>query len=1185
MASNFQTRTSFSAPQQDGLIGATLPHSQISIFARSYEVSAPLVGMPVYAVAQIGVLPAPTPQPDGGGWANLPRSIVQTEAFVYYPLGLLGTNHAGYASFDLTVLRGAELIDAFRLKQIELGVDAAYKDERQSIGLRHLWVFPFADPTLAIDALGSGELGPQFIVLRMELDASQLAGREMDRPMVAMQNPNILDWRLSPGSFTLSGSVLVGEDGCETLLPSNLSTQQFRFRQVARRTGMTARAQPETEIRAGYVVEYTTEWFSVGHSLGQLIYSLPLAPGEVVKLAIVDWSRSDTATRTEDTGFSESLTHDQLRDRSLTESVHAVLTEVQQGHSFMAGAALSVAGAYGGIAAGLTGAIGGGSSTSEGTRDLSAQTTQHISDAFHQASTAMRELRSTVVVQSTQSEKSDLKTRVVANYNHSHALTMLYYEVLRHYRVVTRVASSRPALLVDYGSISDALANVDNIVLNRKVLESMVLDDRIVGCFDAAVRARCDQAKRDRAIQQAPQQPPNADANLLFPKFYLNFKTGSPERENAPMHVNLLRTDGGEVRLIMVNGGMSSDSSYLHNPNDRNFTKTKHDVFEVVPEVPPAARWGDIFGFRVFLSGGSDALAIDQFYVDGMLADGTFRHLCDVGLFEIGTGNDTLQPAHVVSVQTPPAAQATPLPPGPSDDDLCCVDRLVKHFDGHRAYYNRVLWLSEDSNARAVRLDGLRLNGRPLLDLIENRALEVSGNYVAFPVNASAERSVNALFNPDDLPEPEPDDEFIEQLLTLPTRGIFGEAKLGHCNSSEIIDPTRFWDWQKSPIQFAPADITGIDGGTRAKAPEGLTPTAFPQSLVNIVNPGALPDPAGLAGALKVLGTPAIFRDQSGMQETGTMLGKLSDNATSLAGKALEGQNRRGLIDDINASDLSDDQKTNLIGKLLTGQVEQQNKTAISPTGTGTATGGGTGTGSSGNTAAGNSGLGGSSTLPPAPVPAPLPTGTAPPPVAPKPQSNKPPLANPIPTTGLEFRVKFMSVQGGVVTGTARVYLKNVVSGAGFETANLLIGVGNLVTFSTRANESSDQGGLTIFAQYQLNPWADTLAEAVANQGTGLAVTPAIATLNGPGHYKKPAVGNEIWLTAVPVVAPIEITATSARAAMDQVAGSFGVDAKPLLPLSATITGTTSVTNTTGQAVKWTVQALTGGMTITQDPQ
>jgi len=239
-------------------------------------------------------------------------------------------------------------------------------------------VFPFADPLLIIDALRSGDIGPQIVALRIELDEIQLAAREMDRPMVAMQNPNIFDWRLSPGSFTLSGSVLVGEDGCETLLPSNLSTQQFRFRQVARRRGgglsalhkeVVTRSVDnipvpiptviQTELRGGYVFEYTTEWFSIGHSLGQLIYSLPLAPGEVVKLAIVDWARSDSAARTEDTGFSESLTHDQVRDRSLTEAVEAALTELQQGHSFMAGVALSAAGSYYGIAAGLAGAIGG----------------------------------------------------------------------------------------------------------------------------------------------------------------------------------------------------------------------------------------------------------------------------------------------------------------------------------------------------------------------------------------------------------------------------------------------------------------------------------------------------------------------------------------------------------------------------------------------------------------------------------------------------------------------------------------------------------------------------------------------------------------------------------------------------------------------------------------------------------
>ena len=36
--------------------------------------------------------------------------------------------------------------------------------------------------------------------------------------------------------------------------------------------------------------------------------------------------------------------------------------------------------------------------------------------------------------------------------------------------------------------------------------------------------------------------------------------------------------------------------------------------------------------------------------------------------------------------------------------------------------------------------------------------------------------------------------------MSLPTRGVFGEAKLGHCNASEELDDTKFWNWQTSPI-------------------------------------------------------------------------------------------------------------------------------------------------------------------------------------------------------------------------------------------------------------------------------------------------------------------------------------------------------------------------------------------------
>ena len=52
---------------------------------------------------------------------------------------------------------------------------------------------------------------------------------------------------------------------------------------------------------------------------------------------------------------------------------------------------------------------------------------------------------------------------------------------------------------------------------------------------------------------------------------------------------------------------------------------------------------------------------------------------------------------------------------------------------------------------------------------------------------------------------------------------------------------------------------------------------------MNIVNPPAAPDPVGLAAAFKVLGTPNIFRDMSGVQELSQLLQTLANDATSLA--------------------------------------------------------------------------------------------------------------------------------------------------------------------------------------------------------------------------------------------------------------------------------------------------------------
>src|SRR5262249_43775435 len=68
-----------------------------------------------------------------------------------------------------------------------------------------------------------------------------------------------------------------------------------------------------------------------------------------------------------------------------------------------------------------------------------------------------------------------------------------------------------------------------------------------------------------------------------------------------------------------------------------------------------------------------------------------------------------------------------------------------------------------------------------------------------------------------------------------------------------------------------------------AGQPVTVTPTALPAPVVQITSPLSAPDPIGLAAALKVLGTPDIFRDMSGTKELEDLLKGLSSGAMGLA--------------------------------------------------------------------------------------------------------------------------------------------------------------------------------------------------------------------------------------------------------------------------------------------------------------
>jgi hypothetical protein len=326
-------------------------------------------------------------------------------------------------------------------------------------------------------------------------------------PSVVLPDPS--DWMLSPRSFATMEPLRIGSEGCEELVISRAVLHTFRFSQIVREPSNTPnvlspahniqpvcedrRRLPESTCwRRGAVLLYETTWAPMGHALGEIAYSLALAPCEQINLAVIEWSRQDQLIRGEDTSIAEQLQHNLRRDRSIEEAVDAVLTESQKGSS--------VAGGLGGTIGIATLGIAGSYAGTSGTRRVASDAVQEISDRIVQTSTLAQRFSSTVIVQASQAERDALQTRVVANHNHCHALTVLYYQVLRHFLVTTRLADKQDVILIkreveEFKTDNEALRRetVKKVLRHRTVLERALLEPSLRACFDALKDEFCAQ--------------------------------------------------------------------------------------------------------------------------------------------------------------------------------------------------------------------------------------------------------------------------------------------------------------------------------------------------------------------------------------------------------------------------------------------------------------------------------------------------------------------------------------------------------------------------------------------------------------------------------------------------------------------------------------------------------------------
>jgi hypothetical protein len=205
----------------------------------------------------------------------------------------------------------------------------------------------------------------------------------------------------------------------------------------------------------GYVVNLAQTWTPAGHSLGNLVYSLPLAPGEQQRIAVVEKSAT-AVVRDSETFEMDEIERASSRQDSSTEAVFqsAFNESMRGGSSFESQASSSSWGVSGGGGLNLGiisfggGASGGGSKNNasgsthtalDGARNYTSHAAENLHNHTERESAARRRAQRTSVHLATETERESVTTKVITNHNKAHALTMQYWEVLRHFQVGSAV--------------------------------------------------------------------------------------------------------------------------------------------------------------------------------------------------------------------------------------------------------------------------------------------------------------------------------------------------------------------------------------------------------------------------------------------------------------------------------------------------------------------------------------------------------------------------------------------------------------------------------------------------------------------------------------------------------------------------------------------------------------------------
>lgn len=695
-------------------------------------------------------------------------------------------------------------------------------------------------------------------------------------------------------------------------------------------------------IAHGHVLRFKQEWIADGYSMGNLLYSLPLAPGQKKQIAVVDWERREVASRTEVLQESEALDAAISRDRDINEIVSGTVNESVRGGS--KSSAGSIAGGLGlgaiiGPVGGLLGIGGGTSSASssawqKSSRSMASSALNQLRDRTVQSASSVRSQRSSVVQTVRQGERVVATTETVANYNHCHAITIQYFEVLRHLLVRQRLTDVQECLFIP---LLMSRFTSDKALRWKNTLRSAV-GRALAGGFDALDRIKNNYVGSDFPVgTYADQLLDNTEGDL-----YLRFQLARPKDTNDDFEPNSWIFLGHLFPFIspssfyaqFLKGQALKDKIFLEQlaPQiaerfvqhmqffavSQSGARTKLPVdttlvsdfvndrplyvsIRLAGGLPPIAR-KDIKYIEISDVSGILGLPFFQILPPGskvIVESGTMRYRTKFSsgtLFRDSRVLNDLTGGDSVRIFTPLSREELR---NPREEDKELSRKLVAHLNEHLEPFHHWLWHRMSPDRRYMLLDGFEApnsGGRSVASVVENELIGIVGNSLIMPVARGFHLDPTFrqdIENPIDLLEHyEPSTPIEPMRVAVPTRGVYAEAVMGACNSCEQKEEERFWRWEESPIPDSPTAIQPVSTDSRRAEPPDLTAKDFPAPIINLQNAPAAPDPTGLAAAMQLLGTPNIFKDITGLEGTqknaAAALQGAFDTAQFFGGKAAD---------------------------------------------------------------------------------------------------------------------------------------------------------------------------------------------------------------------------------------------------------------------------------------------------------